>query len=56
MNGPLGEGEHPDFNEHLVRAPELVSRVTTTVLATQPFTIEQVRTGVLGPGRALSQL
>ena len=52
MEGTFGERQHPDFSEHVVGAAELVSCIHAAVLATQPLTVEQVRTGVLGPERS----
>ena len=55
MDGTFGERVHPDLGEHVVGDAELVSGIHTAVLATQPLTVEQVRTGVLGPERSSAE-
>src|SRR5262249_42029803 len=39
----LRKGAHANSDKHLVRYPELVARVDTALLATQPLSVQQVR-------------
>src|SRR5258705_13208561 len=47
----LGEGVHPEVHEELIRGSELVSRVDPASFATEPLSVNQVRTGQVEPKR-----
>src|SRR3954452_11750954 len=47
--GALGEGLQAHVGEPAVRGPEPISRVGAPALPAQPFAVEQMRPGVLGP-------
>ena len=47
--GALGERLHADRREQVVGGAELRARVDAAVRAAQPFAVEQVRAGELGP-------
>src|SRR5579859_3184828 len=57
--GPLGERTDAHSLQHLVRGPQLLSRLTSTALAAQPLAVEQVRPGQLcadpGPAQPLDR-
>ena len=58
--GAVGERFRPHRGEHLVGRPKLLARVDAASLATEPFTIKQVRAGELhadaGTAEALDRL
>ena len=51
--GPLGEPLHAHRAVQLVGDAQLLAGVDSTVLAAQPFAVEQMGAGERGPGRGV---